>query len=126
MGSDYPDYPSDCPPLPHVCPNGVYYRILKTENGPNESDFKSDHERSHMSRGADECESRAISIWNNRESIRALKVNWRNATKRGIVEVIINGNVGVIHPCEHKLPGHCIWWISARVSPMSMCRNMVG
>ena len=123
---DFPDYPDNCPPMPHVCPEGVYYRILKSENGPSEEDFKSNYERCGLSRSSDKCEDRGISIWNNLQSIRALKANWQNATKYGIIEVIIKDNAGVIHHREHRLPGHCTWWISAKVSPLSMCGKMVG
>ena len=122
----FDSYPEGCPPEPHACKPGTYYRVKKPYHISDADMFKSDYQRHPDSTDADGCEERAISIWSNLQSVKALVGNWRNAAKNGIREVTLSASSGVTHPAPHKkFPGHYIWWIPDGVNPGDLCGDWV-
>lgn len=88
--------------------------------------FKSDQQLNRLNVGDDGCERRAISIWNNIQSVRMLVGNWENATRYGIREMKLNAESGVVHPHPHRHPGHFVWWIPDQINPVDLCRGWLG
>jgi hypothetical protein len=115
---------ASCPPREATPVTGTFYAFHGSDP-PDESDFRTSHERGVVR--ADPCKCRANSIWSDLEALKRKIGHFKRSNAR-LFQYISAGDVchehGVCLPFDVE-PEHCSFWICGKTSMRAIFKNRV-